>query len=72
MSNWTLIWHYLIFGVLPYVVMAVLVVGSIARFVLAPYSWKSQSSEILDKRGLTLGANLFHLGVIFLDRKSVV
>lgn len=66
MSNWTLIWHYLIFGVLPYVVMAVLVVGSIARFVLAPYSWKSQSSEILDKRGLTLGANLFHLGVIFL------
>lgn len=48
MSNWTLIWHYVIFGVLPYVVMAVLVVGSIARFVLAPYSWKSQSSEILD------------------------
>ena len=66
MSNFTLVWHFLIFGVLPYVVIAVLVVGSLLRFILAPYSWKSQSSEILDKKDLFWGANLFHIGVIFL------
>lgn len=38
MSNFTLVWHFLIFGVLPYVVIAVLVVGSLLRFILAPYS----------------------------------
>lgn len=64
MSSFTLAWHFLIFGVLPYVVIAVLVLGSLARFVLAPYSWKSQSSEILDKKDIFWGANLFHIGVI--------
>lgn len=52
MSSFTLAWHFLIFGVLPYVVIAVLVLGSLARFVLAPFSWKSQSSEILDKKDI--------------------
>ena len=33
MSNFTLVWHFLIFGVLPYVVIAVLVVGSLLRFI---------------------------------------
>ena len=45
MSSFTLAWHFLIFGVLPYVVIVVLVLGSLARFVLAPYSWKSQSTN---------------------------
>lgn len=58
MSNFTLVWHFLIFGVLPYVVIAVLVVGSLLRFILAPYSWKSQSSEILDKKDL-FGVQIF-------------
>ena len=58
MSNFTLVWHFLIFGVLPYVVIAVLVVGSLLRFILAPYSWKSQSSEILDKK-IFLGCKSF-------------
>ncbi len=66
MSSFTLAWHFLIFGVLPYVVIAVLILGSLARFVLAPFSWKSQSSEILDKKDIFWGANLFHIGVIFL------
>lgn len=66
MSNWTLTWHFLIYQVLPYVVIAVLIVGSLARYIVAPYSWKSQSSEILDKSSLNWGANLFHIGVIFL------
>ena len=54
MSSFTLAWHFLIFGVLPYVVIAVLILGSLARFVLAPFSWKSQSSEILDKKDICL------------------
>ena len=30
MSSFTLAWHFLIFGVLPYVVIAVLILGSLA------------------------------------------
>ena len=66
MSNFTLVWHFLIFGVLPYVVIAVLVVGSLLRFILAPYAGRVKSSEILDKKRSFWGANLFHIGVIFL------
>lgn len=66
MNNLNIALHFLVFGVLPYVVIAVLVVGSLARWILAPYSWKSQSSEILDKKDLWWGANLFHIGVILL------
>lgn len=67
MSDLNLTIHYVVFGLLPYVVMAILVLGSIARFVLAPYSWKSHSSEILSKgASLTWGSNLFHIGVVCL------
>lgn len=66
MDSFTLVWHFAIFGVLPYIVAAVLICGSLARWILAPYTWKSQSSEILDKGSLTWGANIFHIGVIFL------
>jgi polyferredoxin len=35
-------------------------------FVLAPYTWKSASSEIWATRQLRLGSNLFHVGVLSL------
>lgn len=66
MEDFTLVIHFLIYGALPYIVMAVLFVGSIGRFILAPYTWKSQSSQILDRHEIMWGANLFHIGVIFL------
>jgi nitrate reductase gamma subunit len=56
--------NILLFGVYPYVCLAVLLIGSLIRFDREPYTWKSDSSELLRKGQLRLGSNLFHYGVI--------
>jgi nitrate reductase gamma subunit len=54
----------LLFGVYPYICLVVLLIGSLIRFDREPYTWKSDSSQMLRKRELRLGSNLFHYGVI--------
>lgn len=54
----------LLFGIYPYVCLAVLLIGSLIRFDREPYTWKSDSSQMLRKGQLWLGSNLFHYGVI--------
>src|SRR5262249_338849 len=54
----------LLFGVYPYVCLAVLLIGSLIRFDREPYTWKTDSSQILRAGQLRLGSNLFHYGVI--------
>jgi len=53
-----------LFGIYPYVCLAVLLIGSLIRFDREPYTWKSDSSQMLRKGQLRLGSNLFHYGVI--------
>jgi len=53
-----------LFGIYPYICLAVLLLGSLIRFDREPYSWKSDSSQILRNGQLKLGSNLFHYGVI--------
>ena len=53
-----------LFGIYPYLCLAVLLIGSLIRFDREPYTWKSDSSQLLRKRQLRLGSNLFHYGVI--------
>ena len=54
----------LLFGIYPYVALAVLVVGSIVRYDREPYTWRSGSSQILRRRQLIVGSVLFHIGVL--------
>lgn len=54
----------LLFGVYPYICLAVLLIGSLIRFDREPYTWKSDSSQTLRQGQLRLGSNLFHYGVI--------
>lgn len=54
----------LLFGVYPYVALTVFLLGSWIRFDHEQYTWKSDSSQLLSKRGLRLGSNLFHIGII--------
>ncbi len=54
----------LLFGVYPYICLVVLLIGSLIRFDREPYTWKSDSSQVLRKRELSLGSNLFHYGVL--------
>ena len=54
----------LLFGIYPYVCLVVLLIGSLIRFDREPFTWKSDSSQMLRKGQLRLGSNLFHYGVI--------
>ncbi|MBV6423109.1 MAG: Respiratory nitrate reductase 2 gamma chain [Steroidobacteraceae bacterium] len=57
-------WNTFLFGIYPYICLAVLLLGSLIRFDREPYSWKSDSSQTLRNGQLRLGSNLFHYGVI--------
>ena len=54
------------FGIYPYIALAVMVVGSIIRYDREPYSWRAGSSQLLRRRQLMWGSNLFHIGILFL------
>jgi nitrate reductase gamma subunit len=54
----------LLFGIYPYVCLSVLLIGSLIRFDREPYTWKSDSSQLLRRGQLRLGSNLFHYGVL--------
>lgn len=55
---------FFIFGIMPYVALTVLVVGSIARYERDPFTWKSSSSQLLRRKQLIWGSVLFHVGII--------
>jgi len=56
--------NHLLFGIYPYIALAVLAVGSIIRFDREPYGWRSGSSQLLRQKQLIAGSVLFHVGVL--------
>ena len=56
--------NHLVFGIYPYICLAVFFLGSLARFDREQYTWKSESSQLLRRGSLRLGSNLFHIGVL--------
>lgn len=57
----------LLFGYYPYIAGTVFLAGSLVRFDMSQYTWKTNSSQIMDSGPLfRLGNNLFHIGIIFL------
>lgn len=56
--------NFALFGVMPYVALTVLIVGSIARYERDPFTWKSSSSQLLRRKQLIWGSILFHVGII--------
>ncbi|RQO53716.1 respiratory nitrate reductase subunit gamma [Paucibacter sp. KBW04] len=55
-----------LFGIYPYICLAVFLLGSLLRYDRDQYSWKSDSSQLLRRGTLRWGSNLFHIGVLFL------
>jgi nitrate reductase gamma subunit len=58
--------HQFLFGYYPYVCLVVFLVGSLIRFDRDQYSWRSGSSQLLRRRQLFWGSNLFHIGILLL------
>ncbi|MFO1509695.1 MAG: respiratory nitrate reductase subunit gamma [Steroidobacteraceae bacterium] len=56
--------HHFAFGIYPYIAMAVFFIGSWVRFDYAMYTWRTGSSQLLSNRGMRLGSNLFHIGIL--------
>jgi nitrate reductase gamma subunit len=56
----------LLFVWYPYVCLTVFLLGSLVRFDREQYTWRASSSQILRKRQLRWGSNLFHFGILFL------
>ncbi|HRY26048.1 MAG: respiratory nitrate reductase subunit gamma [Geminicoccaceae bacterium] len=63
MATW---YNTFFFGIYPYIALAVMIAGSIIRYDREPYSWRSGSSQMLRKKQLFWGSNLFHFGILFL------
>jgi len=55
---------YLVFGWYPYLCLTVFLVGSLVRFDREQYTWRSGSSQLLRRRQLFWGSNLFHVGIL--------
>ncbi len=53
-----------LFGIYPYICLTVFLVGSLIRFDREQYGWRSQSSQLLRRRQLIWGSNLFHAGIL--------
>ena len=51
-----------VFGIYPYICLAVLAIGTIIRYDREPYSWRSGSSQLLRRKQLVLGSVFFHVG----------
>lgn len=56
--------NHMLFGIYPYIALAVLALGSIIRYDREPYSWRSGSSQLLRRKQLMWGSVLFHAGVL--------
>jgi nitrate reductase gamma subunit len=53
-----------LYGWYPYVALTVLFVGSVLRFDYSQYTWRTGSSQLLRRRQLMWGSNLFHVGIL--------
>ena len=53
-----------LFGWYPYLCLTIFLLGSLLRFDRDQYTWKTGSSQLLRKRQLRWGSNLFHVGIL--------
>ena len=58
--------HHFLFGILPYVALAIFFIGCLIRFDREQYTWRSGSSQLLRKNQLLIGSVLFHVGILLL------
>lgn len=50
--------------IVPYLCVAIFLIGHIARFKFDQFSWTAKSSEFIEKKRLKWGSLMFHLGII--------
>ena len=61
MNDWL---NNALFGWYPYVALTVFLAGSLLRFDHSQYTWRTGSSQLLRRKQLMWGSNLFHVGIL--------
>jgi len=61
-----------LYGWYPYLCLTVFLLGSLLRFDAGQYTWRSGSSQLLRRRQLMWGSNLFHVGILVIFGGHVV
>ena len=56
--------NVLLWGALPYVVLAVFVGGLVWRYRYDKFGWTTRSSQLYESRLLRVGSPLFHYGLL--------
>ncbi|GAB6856153.1 respiratory nitrate reductase subunit gamma [Microbacterium xylanilyticum] len=64
--------NLMLWGVLPYIAMAVFVVGHTWRYRYDQFGWTSRSSETYENRLLSWGGPLFHYGILLVLAGHIV
>lgn len=54
----------LIFGIYPYIALAVFFIGCWARYDHGQFTWKAGSSQMLGRGNMRWASNLFHIGIL--------
>lgn len=54
----------LLFGIYPYIAVAVFFIGCWARYDHGQFTWKAGSSQMLGKGNMRWASNLFHIGIL--------
>lgn len=52
------------YDIYPYICGTVFLVGSLLRYDYGQYTWRAGSSQMLDRKGMNLASNLFHIGIL--------
>src|SRR6478672_5411526 len=61
MSTWL---NNALYGWYPYVALTGFLLGSLLRFDHSQYTWRTGSSQLLRRKQLLWGSNLFHIGIL--------
>ena len=54
----------LVYGWYPYLCLTVFLLDSLLRFDHSQYTWRTGSSQLLRRRQMMWGSNLFHVGIL--------
>lgn len=58
------VWDVLLWGVLPYLVLVIVIGGTIWRYRYDQFGWTTRSSQLYESRLLRIGSPLFHFGIL--------
>lgn len=54
----------LLWVIYPYIILVIFLVGLYYRYQTDQFGWTAKSSEMLEKKKLRFGSNLFHIGIM--------